>query len=125
MKLNEVSEVELYFVIDLLGWMRWRLNHDAADGRIEDGKHIDEELESLYHQQHEAVCQLTRFGINPFEKDGKTPSKAYFDWYEPWNKYIKGMPEDEYKKLEARINNREDVSDIKPFANADGICRGK
>lgn len=109
--IEQASEVELYFIIDCAGYMMWRLNHDAADGRIPNAG-VDESIKSIHDTQQEAVNQLTRFGISPFLEDGKSPSKAYWDWYYRWDKYIKNLSPKEYTEIEDQINNG-DPSKIK------------
>jgi len=108
---SEFSEVELYFLIEHVGHMRWRINHDAADGRISnDG--VDEELERLYELQHDAISQLLKFRIDPFLADGKSPSQEYWDWWYKWDVYMKNLSPSEHDNLVIKINNREDTSNF-------------
>ena len=115
MKLETMSEVELFFCIRAVGQLAWRLNHDAADGRIENTPDIDREIERLYTLQHNAVSQLSRFGITPFTSDGKTPTETYRKWYDRWDRYLSRLSDEEYALLEGRINACENTSDVRPI----------
>ncbi len=109
--LEQMSEVELYLLINTASYMQWRMNHDAADGRIPN-EGIDESIKNLYELQHKAITQLKRFGLSPFLKDKKTPSDDYLKWFHKWDKYVKNLSQDDYDKLEEQINNG-DASCIK------------
>lgn len=103
-QMDKASEIVLFYTIRSFGEFRSRLNRNVAD--IKD-------IESIYNLQAYAVSQLTRFGIKPFEDDGKTPSKEYWEWYYKWDKFEKALSDEEYKKLEDRINREEDTSDVR------------
>jgi CO dehydrogenase/acetyl-CoA synthase beta subunit len=109
--LEQMSEVELYLLINTASYIQWRMNHDAADGRIPN-EGIDESIKNLYQIQKNAMKQLKRFDITPFTKNGKTSSDAYKQWFHKWDKYVKNLSQDDYDKLEEQINNG-DASCIK------------
>jgi hypothetical protein len=109
----DFSEVELYFLIKQTGHLRWRLNHDAADGRIPNDS-ADKEIEQLYNIQVDAVKQLLKFGVDaPYESDGETPSKNYWDWWYKWDEYIGKLSPKKLDALIKRVDDFEDTSDVK------------
>lgn len=110
-------EIKLYFIIDTIGAMRWRLNHDMADGLIPRREHaaLDKSIEEAAGRQHRAVGQLTRFRISPFLEDGKSPSEAYWKWFRMWDHYIKHeLTEAEWEELDRKLSANEDISGYKP-----------
>jgi hypothetical protein len=109
--IEQMSEVELYMLINTAGYMMWRMNHDAADGRIPN-EGVDESIKSIHEIQHNALTQLNKFGITPFLNDGKSPSDTYWEWFYKWDNYVKGLSNEDYDILETRINNG-DSNDIK------------
>ena len=89
------TELEYWEVIEGLGGFIWRMNHDLADGRIEDptgsiSKEISEartisdllvkELGEKFEIIHPNDCPKTKIGQKPPPApEGKT---YYWDWYE-------------------------------------------
>lgn len=94
LKKQPVTELEYWEIIEGLGWFIWRMNHDLADGHIEDPDgSIDHELaeagviqEKLvseigdkFNVIHSKDCPKTNFGENPpVAPEGKI---YYWDWY--------------------------------------------
>ena len=111
--LTELTEIEIYFIIKNCGEMRWRLYHDAADGRPW-AKDPDKQIEMLYNIQKDVVKELTRFGVNALQSDEKTPSENYWYWWYKWDIYVKSLSEKKYNELVDKINKNEDVSKYKP-----------
>lgn len=105
--IQEMSEVELYFVIDGCGAFIWRMNHDMAHGRIEQEHHaaIDEDITRMRATQKEAILELPRVGIaQPLNEQGAgTPE--YWTWYQTWSAWHKDKLSDgEWNDLNARIS---------------------
>ncbi len=99
-------EVVLYFLIDQLGAFIWRMNHDMADGRIEAKYHaaIDRDLDLARKQQKQAVQQCERFGVpQPIDSEGAACPK-YWLWYRWWDKWKKGLSDDEWEALDAVLS---------------------
>jgi len=116
-EISDAPEIKLYFIIDVIGAMNWRLNHDMADGRIpkEDWPVLDKGIVEAHEKQHAAVGQLARFGISPFKEDGKSPNDAYWAWFRTWDNYIKKkLSEEEWNELNRKLSAKEDVSMYKP-----------
>jgi len=90
-KIGEMSEVELYFLIDGIGGFIWQMNHDMADGRIPQKNHqvIDDDIEKMRQTQLEAIRELSRIGITqPLDEQGRgTPE--YWTWYRTWSAWHK------------------------------------
>ena len=115
--IKNMSEIELYFLIDAIGYLRWRLNHDMADGRIPEEKWppLDKTILEVAEKQHAAVSELVRFGISPFQEDGKSPSKEYWKWFHKWDNYIKKeLSKEEFDELDQKLSANEDVSNYRP-----------
>ncbi len=101
MKLKKQPETELeYFrAIESLGAFIWTMEHDLADGRIEDSEGgIDNDIQKFRRISKKLVSELKeKFGVIPPEEYpnteiGKTPPPApegktyYWDWYKKMNK---------------------------------------
>jgi len=112
--------------------MQWRLYHDAADGRIPDGEHIDKEIAHIGEFVEFARKQTKRFGLDEvyvdseryynesvmgtlaekyfgrenYPKDKKFPSKQYRAWYNRWNDWQKNLDDDEWE-IEEKIMKKE------------------
>ncbi|MFH0869395.1 MAG: hypothetical protein V1839_04165 [archaeon] len=69
-EIKAASEMTLVNTINQLEGFAWRLNHDAADGRIEDN--VDGSIKSLMKQVQQAASELkARTGIKDDEKLGE------------------------------------------------------
>jgi hypothetical protein len=111
------DEMSIYFIIDGLGGVIWRLNHDMADNRIEKESwdNLDKEILLMVEVQQYAVSKLTKFGVtNPYLDEKKHPSPEYWAWFRWWDGYIKGLPEDEWRILDAKMSAKEDISFYRP-----------
>lgn len=56
----EMEEINCYFLINMLGGVVWRYNHDTADGRIESTEDAEQDIMGLRIKQTYVVRQLTR-----------------------------------------------------------------
>lgn len=88
------TELEYFEAIEGLGGLQWRMNHDLADGRIEDPKgEVSESIDKLQASLEQLVdevcgnfcvihpkdCPKLAFGeTSPPASQGKT---YYWDWY--------------------------------------------
>ena len=98
------TETEYWMAIEELGGFSWRMNHDLADGRIEDPKGaIDKEIQEAVEIQKKLVAKLKeKFGVIPPDEcpqkeiDKELPpapeGKIYY-----WNWYHK-MKEQAYRE---------------------------
>lgn len=90
----------LYFTIDGLGSIIWRMNHDLADGRVKSTPGIEEEILEMREIQQFAVSQLERVGVEGAQDENNKPTQKYWDWYNTWKKYIDGLSDDDFYKLD-------------------------
>lgn len=110
--LSKASEMEIFLTIDSLGYMIWRTEHDLADGRIEYPEWDKNDKFVLQAEIELAVKETSRFDV-PIV-DITLPSEQYRKWYSWWKNYVENMPMDNWKKIEAIIKNKEDVSAYRP-----------
>jgi hypothetical protein len=112
--IEKESEVGCYLAMRSLGYMSWKLNHDAADGRIEDGKHIDASLKQFADYQGIVAKRIgTITGITVLSPNGKKVTPAYTQWYDRWTKYIESLPDEKVAEIGKRVNAGQDTSDVK------------
>ena len=114
-KIESCQEIELYFIIDMLGAYAWRVNHDLADGRVESTPELEKSIIEAHEDIVTTVGQLTRFGISPFLEDGKSPTEAYWSWFRAWDNYIKSvLTDEEWNDLNALMSIGGDLSKYRP-----------
>lgn len=108
------KEQELYFYINSLGGIIWRLKHDMADGRIK------ENLDLMPYQYAIEYCIMhtPRFGVKINEPEEGAHVKAtdsYWAWFRWWDEYFqRTLTDEEYKDYQQRLNNGEDISKFRP-----------
>lgn len=103
------TEVEYWMIIEALGGYAWAMDHDLADGRIQDPKgEIDKEIEDARQISIRFVLELgEKFGVIapkdcPKVKIGEKPPRApkgkiyYWNWYEKMKKLVYKI---EYEKI--------------------------
>lgn len=112
-EVDNYDEIDLYFMIDSIGGMIWRLNHDMADGRIE---RVD--LTGYQYAIEYCLNQTRKFGV---ELDEPTPGKhmettdSYRAWYSFYNNHFKNvLTDDEWDEFQRRKNCGEDYSKFLP-----------
>lgn len=115
-EIDDMNETELYFVIDEIGAYTWRMNHDMADGRIELKAHasIDKDIARMHKHQGHAVERLRDVveGLDP-TNDG-IPTDDYWKWYRWWDAWKKGMPDEQWNEISAKMKRDEDISSYRP-----------
>lgn len=108
------KEQELYFYINSLGGIIWRLRHDMADGRIK------ENLDLMPYQYAIEYCIMhtPRFGVKinePEEGEHVKATDSYWAWFRWWDEYFqRTLTDEEYKDYQQRLNNGEDISKFHP-----------
>lgn len=115
-EIDGMAEIHLYFLIDFVGAVAWRMNHDASHGRIlkEDMEKIDKDIERWKVQQDRAVRNLTRFGVHPLDDGGK-PTAEYWAWYKWWSNWHKDeLSNKQWLELDRKMSAKEDVSTYRP-----------
>ena len=115
-ELAKMPEIVLARRCFSLGQMMWRINHDAADGRIEDGKHIDDSLKSLEESFDKHREEVQRRILAPKLKNCTVYNlNANFNsWNSAWCSYIYGMTNEEYDVFSALENE---------YATNGDVCR--
>ncbi len=92
-KINNLSEVDLYFAIDVLGEHIWRSNHDMAYGRIPEFDLTEEQYALEY-----LIYQTTKFGVelpDPEIDKHITATPSYNAWYKFYADHFKYTLTDE------------------------------
>ncbi len=99
-KLEAGCEQLLYFVIDGLCGLVWRMEHDLGDGRVESTPGIEKDLLRMKETQQFAVSQLPRVGVKgALDEDGRI-TDVYWNWYRTWKTYIDGLNDADFYKLD-------------------------
>jgi hypothetical protein len=111
----KMSEVDSYFLIDECGAFIWRMNHDMAHGRIEKEYHaaIQEDIMNVREVQKFAVDNLIRFSVDP-ESAKDREHGDYWKWYNFWDKWKKGLSDENWETLMQRIANHEPYDEYLP-----------
>lgn len=129
----------VFFSIDSLSGFAWRLEHDAADGRIPNDESIDRGLAALRAKVDAAVDQLARFGIKArisgeehyelnirghplLEKfcprdsciGKKFPSPEYWAWYRRWAEWKNGLSQEKWDRLNTKLSRGESIEEFNP-----------
>lgn len=102
-KIQDLNELELYFLVEECGGFIWRMNHDMADGRIPESEHagIDVEIENVKKFQMQAINELPRVGIvQPLDETGHG-TDAYWAWYRKWNQWHHNMSDESWRAVNA------------------------
>jgi hypothetical protein len=115
---DEADEITLYFIINECGSFIWRMNHDMADSRIPQEHHaeIDKDIIKVREFQSYSVSLLPKFGVEIPTQNG-TQTNDYWKWFRWWDNYVKGLPTNEWLKLENKMNSKEDYSMYRPQGN--------
>ena len=115
------SEVDLYFIINMLGGYIWRTNHNVAHGRLEITKSMAEDLIEAQYVIEYCVLNTKRFGVEiPEPKEGChiERTESYNQWFRWWNNYFQyTLNNDEYQEFEQIYEKGGDISKFKPEGN--------
>ena len=97
-------EYILYSIIQTFGGVRWKIMHDAADGRswASTGKEYDDSIAELNENLKVAVDQTVRFGVEAPVRSGENDSAndSYWLWYRRWNKWIESLNDEHFRSLD-------------------------
>ena len=112
--LTTCTEQELYFFINNMGGMIWRLNHDMADGRIKENLG----LTSYQYAVEYCVMHTPRFGVKidePKEGEHVKATDSYWAWFSWWDNYFRRtLSKEEYEDYLHKVDNKEDISQFRP-----------
>lgn len=115
-KIDNLSEIDLYFAIEGLGYYLWYCNHAMAHDRIDKVDLTEEQYAIEY-----LVYQTRKFGVELNEsEEGKhiERSQSYDAWYTFYHNHFnnvltkKQFEEFQYKKL-----NGENIDEFMPQGN--------
>ena len=109
------SEVALYFLINEIGGVIFRLRRDLTDGSVIDRNgEFKIGLQKAQLQFIFAVSHTTRFGVTqPLTLEGG-PSTEYRQWFAWWYKYVENLPDDDFNRLSEAISTESDQSSWRP-----------
>lgn len=112
-KINNLSEVDLYFAIDAMGGHIWRCRHDMSHGRIPEIDLTEEQYALEY-----MVYQTTKFGVElPAPEIDKhvTATPSYNAWYKFYSNHFKAVLTDEqWNAFQQAQRNGQDTSAFMP-----------
>lgn len=112
-KINNLSEIDLYFAIDAMGGHIWRCKHDIAHGRIPEIDLTEEQYALEY-----MVYQTTKFGVElPAPEIDKhiTATPSYNAWYKFYSSHFKDVLTDEqWNAFQQAQRNGQDTSAFMP-----------
>ena len=77
-EIEEFDEMKCYFFIDMVGGILWRSSHDAAHGRCEITREMQEDLQLLSEKQQYCVQQLTNRDLYDYYKEKKSKNSYRF-----------------------------------------------
>jgi len=112
-RINNLSEVDLFFAIDAIGSHIWKCKHDMAHGRIPEIDLTEEQYALEY-----MVYQTTKFGVElPTPQIDKhiiaTPS--YSAWYEFYSRHFKNaLTDEQWQAFQQAQKNGQDTSIFMP-----------
>ena len=122
--LDRMREEDIFANIEDFGGYIWRLNHDAADGRIELTEKENESLERVQYALEYLVYYTRKFGVT-FSREPEAGkhierSEDYNAWYGHWNKFFNSLSIEKMDEYRRRRLNNEDLSDLLPKTNWKG-----
>lgn len=92
------NEKQLFCLIDSLGYVVWRFEHDLADGRLESNPELEKWLMEQKTTMISIVNQTSRFGV-AIELD-KPVHKDYWDWYRKHKKWWGELSDEECRQFQ-------------------------
>ena len=111
--INNLSEVDLYFMIDAMGGHIWRCKHDMAHGRIPEFDLTEEQYALEY-----MVYQTTKFGVELPEPEMDkhiTATPSYKAWYKFYDDHFKNtLTDEQWKAFQRAQESGQDTSAFMP-----------
>lgn len=112
-QINNLSELDLYFAIDGLGYHIWYCNHAMAHDRIPKVDLTEEQYALEY-----LVYQTRKFGVElPDAKEGKhiERTQSYDAWYRFYhNHFYNFLTKKQFEEFQYRKLNGENVDEFIP-----------
>jgi hypothetical protein len=136
--IDKFSEIHCYFLINGIGGFISTTNRNMSHPErfpghytLEQRLALDKEIYGLRIKMAYVVLQLPRFGVEDptnGEESNYEPSDNYWRWFNWWHQYAQtDLTEGEYRILEEKINNGDDVSEYRPsgdWRNPRGVGDG-
>lgn len=93
----KMDEPTTYFLINECGHFLFRMNHELADGRIdeEDKPAILTDMTGIREVQAFAVENLGRFGVDPKSVEERDKGE-YWKWYRFWDDWKEILTDEEW-----------------------------
>lgn len=112
-KINNLSEIDLYFAIDAMGGHIWKCRHDMEYGRIPKIDLTEEQFALEY-----MVYQTTKFGVElPAPQIDKhiTATPSYSAWYKFYSSHFKNaLTDEQWNAFQKAKRNGQDISAFMP-----------
>ena len=112
-RINNLSEVDLYFMIDAMGGHIWRCKHNMAHGRIPEIDLTEEQYALEY-----MVYQTTKFGVELPEPEMDkhiTATPSYNAWYKFYADHFKyTLTDEQWKAFQRAQESGQDTSAFMP-----------
>lgn len=113
-KLKTLKEFEVFFVIESTGGMKWREDHDYADGRFKISAENFQENQEFYAAiLTESSKMLPSFGVDP-ESIKDRPNGDYWKWYHFWKTWMESFSNDGWREFESKYEKDENIEDLLP-----------
>lgn len=130
------TEQEFWEAIEEMGGFLWRMNHDLADGRIEESGGISQDLVNIAEVQKSVVAEMCkRFNVVPREEEPKrdigeelpAPPKGkvwYWQWYGRVKKKVLGAEYDTFicSKCPYSRGRKSYIASGGGLSHCDGAC---
>jgi len=114
-KVEQMSEVHHYLVIEECGGFIWYMNHEMSHGRIPEDPDIIKDIDDMRELQEYLISKLGKFGVNPESAKYSKHISDYWKWYEHWHKWHKEtLTEDEWRIVSNKLSKDEDISEYLP-----------
>lgn len=115
-QIDNLSEIDLYFAIDGLGYHIWYCNHAMSHDRIPKVD-LTEEIYALEY----LVYQTRKFGVElPDAEDGKhvARTQSYDAWYRfYYNHFNNVLTKKQFEELQYRKLNGQNIDEFLPQGN--------
>lgn len=115
-KVNNLSEIDLYFAIDAMGRHIWRCRHEMNHGRIPQIDLTEEQFALEY-----MVNQTTKFGVELSPPEvGKhiTATTSYNIWYQFYSNHFKNfLTNEQWNAFQQAQRDGQDTSAFMPSGN--------
>jgi hypothetical protein len=110
-------EFEVFSYIEFIGRNNWLMGHERKKGNItdKDWEYIEQEVKMFYEVRNNLVKAVApKFGIDI--DDDKGPN-SFGKWYTFWKDWKDGLSDEQWKRLQNAICNKEPIYQFLPNTN--------